>query len=256
MNPVTRSLHCRGRLLAGGRLPAICVPLLGTESEQVLREAQAAVAQGADLLEWRADFFASLGDCSAVTDLLSQLRKSLPEIPLLFTIRSATQGGESIALSRRECVEIQQSVIDSQLVDFVDFELVMPIEDSDRLVERCRARAVQVIFSQHDFSSTPDGAVIEGFFRAAQVRGGDVGKVAVMPQRSTDVLTLLSATLRAAGTLEIPLISMAMGSLGLVSRVFGPDFGSAVTFAALGRASAPGQVSIDRLRAVLESVKD
>lgn len=49
-----------------------------------------------------------------------------------------------------------------------------------------------------------------------------------------------------------PLITMSMGSLGVVSRVSGATFGSAATFGAAKKASAPGQVSVDELRSILE----
>ena len=49
-----------------------------------------------------------------------------------------------------------------------------------------------------------------------------------------------------------PVISMAMGSLGSISRIAGENFGSAVTFATVGAASAPGQFPIQELRTMME----
>ena len=50
--------------------------------------------------------------------------------------------------------------------------------------------------------------------------GADLPKLAVMPRCPGDVLALLSATLRASAQIG-PVITMAMGSLGKVSRVCG-----------------------------------
>ena len=72
-----------------------------------------------------------------------------------------------------------------------------------------------------------------------------------MPKDLDDVLTLLATTRAASKTLHIPLISMAMGPLGAVTRLVGGVFGSSLTFAVGAAASAPGQVPIDDLRAVL-----
>lgn len=44
---------------------------------------------------------------------------------------------------------------------------------------------------------------------------------------------------------------MSMGDYGKVSRVAGKSFGSAMTFGCLGKASAPGQINVDDLRAIL-----
>ena len=39
----------------GEGMPKICVPLTGKTAEEVLHQAEAAAASGADLVEWRAD---------------------------------------------------------------------------------------------------------------------------------------------------------------------------------------------------------
>jgi 3-dehydroquinate dehydratase-1 len=84
----------------------------------------------------------------------------------------------------------------------------------------------------------------------------DVAKVAVMPQTLEDVLTLLSATLEAKSRLSIPLITMSMGKYGMVSRMIGGVFGTALTFAVGAQASAPGQVPIEELRTVLQTIEN
>jgi 3-dehydroquinate dehydratase-1 len=81
--------------------------------------------------------------------------------------------------------------------------------------------------------------------------GADVAKVAVMPRNLDDVLTLLTATHEASKKLRIPLVSMSMGPLGSLTRLFGWAFGSALTFAVGASSSAPGQVPVEDLNTVL-----
>ena len=88
--------------------------------------------------------------------------------------------------------------------------------------------------------------------RRAEELGGDILKTAVMPQSSRDVLDLLSATEEVSRTSERPVVTMAMGELGIISRLSGELFGSAMTFGTVGYASAPGQIGIEPLREVLE----
>jgi 3-dehydroquinate dehydratase-1 len=83
-----------------------------------------------------------------------------------------------------------------------------------------------------------------------------VAKVAVMPREDEDVLALLTATAQASRSLTIPLISMSMGTRGALSRIFGHQFGSTVTFAAGLAPSAPGQWSLPVLRAALASLSE
>ena len=73
------------------------------------------------------------------------------------------------------------------------------------------------------------------------------------PKNPGDVLTLLSATWEMKEKYaRQPLITMSMGGAGLVSRLAGEVFGSALTFGSAGVASAPGQIDADRLRSALE----
>ena len=69
------------------------------------------------------------------------------------------------------------------------------------------------------------------------------------------MLALLAATWRASQALTIPLISMSMGGIGSLSRMIGWVYGSAATFAVGKSSSAPGQVAIDELRAVLATTR-
>ena len=83
--------------------------------------------------------------------------------------------------------------------------------------------------------------------------GADLPKIAVMPQCRKDVLTLLAATEEMAGTYaDRPIITMSMAKDGVISRICGEVFGSALTFGTAGKASAPGQIEVERLREVLE----
>ena len=44
---------------------------------------------------------------------------------------------------------------------------------------------------------------------------------------------------------------MAMGEIGVVSRVVGKTFGSAITFGCAAKASAPGQIAARDLKEIL-----
>ena len=52
--------------------------------------------------------------------------------------------------------------------------------------------------------------------------------------------------------LEAPLIAIAMGPLGVITRIGGAFMGSCLTFGTAGQASAPGQIDTLKLRAALE----
>ena len=83
----------------------------------------------------------------------------------------------------------------------------------------------------------------------------DLPKIAVMPTCRQDVLTLLSATLEMAETYaDRPIITMSMSGTGVISRLTGEFFGSALTFGAATKASAPGQIPVSELETVLSVI--
>ena len=84
-----------------------------------------------------------------------------------------------------------------------------------------------------------------------EAAGADAAKLAVMPRDDGDALRLLAACRAATGgRLAIPVVAIAMGPLGVVTRVIGHGAGSALTFAAAatGQGSAPGQLTVEQLR--------
>ena len=85
--------------------------------------------------------------------------------------------------------------------------------------------------------------------------GADIPKIAVMPKSARDVLNLLSATVtyRERGGMK-PIITMSMDGIGGITRLSGEIFGSAVTFAAVGECSAPGQYMLSDVKQFLEMI--
>jgi len=73
-----------------------------------------------------------------------------------------------------------------------------------------------------------------------------------MPKDAGDVLTLLEAThIMKEKYADRPIITMSMAGAGVISRLSGEIFGSALTFGAAHKPSAPGQVAVAELRQTL-----
>lgn len=246
-----QAIELRGQPLAGGRLPAICAPLVGRTRAGLLAEVEIVAAKRPDLLEWRVDFFEGIADSAEVVELAANIKRIANGIPLLFTRRSSKEGGEKIALSEPQVVALYRMVCESGLVDMVDFEMGNHADHVREVRAMSHAAGVQLILSFHDFQRTPAVDVLNGRFALAAELGADVAKVAVMPQGMEDVLTLLTATLQSSGRLGIPVVSMAMAGWGSVTRLCGWTFGSAMTFAVGQHSSAPGQLPIEDLAAGL-----
>jgi 3-dehydroquinate dehydratase-1 len=243
-----------GKPLAKGAVPAVCAPLVSRDRAALLAEALAVAAKGPDLLEWRVDFYEGIANTDQVVALTREIREATG-LPLLFTRRSAREGGQPIALAETAVVDLYLAVCARGQVALADFEMDSDAGHLAAVRDAARANGVGLVLSFHDFHRTPDAQTLVQRFATAHRLGADVAKVAVMPQGQDDVLALLGATWQSSQALPIPLISMAMGALGAVTRLCGGAFGSALTFGMGQGASAPGQLPIADLRAGLDILR-
>ncbi len=247
MNAVT----VRGCTIGTG-MPKICVPIVAKNTEEICVQARTLSGRSFDVVEWRADWFDGVFDLDVVRQAACLLRETLGEaVPLLFTFRTKQEGGEK-AISTGEYIALNRLVASEHLADLIDAELMTGDDAVREMVSDAHRANVPVILSNHDFHQTPAKEELLSRLRHAETLGGDILKIAVMPQTRQDVLTLLSATEEMSRSTQCPLITMSMGRLGVVSRLCGETFGCALTFGAVGQTSAPGQMDTESLRGVLE----
>lgn len=241
--------------IANGRLPAIITPLVGRNRTQLLGELDKILPKKPDLLEWRIDFFDAIADAQSVIAMALEIRSRAVGLPLLLTRRSIREGGEPIPLDEEGVVCLLEKVCKAKAADLVDFEMNNDVAHIERVRAASRAQKIELVLSYHNFQMTPDQQTLMQRFLQAEALGADVAKVAVMPQKLEDVLVLLSATLQASQQLGIPVVSMSMAGHGVLTRLFGWVFGSAMSFAVGADISAPGQVPVEEVNAVLEVLR-
>lgn len=252
---MSKEIRLRGKSYPRSQWPLVCAPLVAQTPTELLKEADALVKKQPDLVEWRIDFLSELGDFDAMTLLLQQLRSIIGDIPLLLTRRSEREGGEAILLDEAAVLALYLQLLDTQLVDAVDYEVALPEANWAILADACKRNNALLIGSYHNFDETPDQQIILDKLLLAQRLGADIAKTAVMPVSQADVLRLMTATDLADKQLSIPVITMSMAELGLSTRLIGSQFGSCVTFAVAGKISAPGQLPIEDVRAVTSVLK-
>lgn len=246
-----KPIELNGQPIAGGKFPLICTPLVGRTLDKLMAELAVVLPKKPDVLEWRVDFFEQIGDTAGVIAAASAIKSKAGETPLLFTRRSTIEGGEKIALSETQVIAMYAAVCESKAIDLIDYEMANDAANIVRVRDAAKANDIKLVLSFHNFSYTPGLETLAAKFLTADQLGADVAKVAVMPRDLDDVLTLLTATREASKKLRIPLISMSMGPYGALTRMVGGVFGSSLTFAVGASSSAPGQVPIEDLNAVL-----
>ncbi|MDE6851013.1 MAG: type I 3-dehydroquinate dehydratase [Lachnospiraceae bacterium] len=271
----------------GQGMPKICIPIVEQTQADIVAAAGELRHSVADLVEWRADYYEDLRCQDQLQETVCQLGQALGEKELLFTIRTQDEGGEqqitfadyaSILVAVAELPEIQyvdvemfsgmrrqsqedweqaenysqmweQAENHSQVWEYEDHEAYVPVKGLLRQLHH----KVTIIGSYHDFEKTPSVEEITKRLVLMRRLGADIPKMAVMPQKQEDVLALMTAGWEAKKLLDpVPVITMSMGGMGLISRVAGESFGSAVTFGCVGKPSAPGQIEAEQLQQVLK----
>lgn len=238
-------------IVIGEGVPKICVPIVGVTKKDIIAEAQTFDAIPVDVVEWRVDWFEHVFETEAVLDVLKDLREALGDTALLMTFRTSKEGGEK-AIDADAYAELNIAAAKSGYVDMVDVEVFTGDEIVSRIITEAHAAGVKVVASNHDFDKTPEKDDIVSRLRKMQEMDADIPKIAVMPQNEKDVLTLLAATEEMYSTYaDRPIITMSMAGTGVISRLCGEVFGSALTFGAAKKASAPGQMGVNDLHTVL-----
>lgn len=250
---MTKPIRIKG-LEIGSGLPKVCVPLTKMSQEALFEEAKAAGAANPDLVEWRGDFYEELLVKEKLEETLKGISEILGNVPLLFTVRTAAEGGRADLLAE-EYEQVNLNAAESGYADLVDVEVFSV--GTAALIEKLQKTGVKVIASSHDFEKTDDRETLLKRFQEMDTTGADILKMAVMPKEFDDVAAIMQVTSEMVNQhTEKPVISMSMGSVGAISRIAGENFGSAVTFATVGAASAPGQFPIMELRAMMQTLHE
>ena len=243
-------------VVLGEGMPKICVPIVGVTKEEIIEQAKSLKNITVDIVEWRVDWFEGVFEIEKVKDVLGDLREELKDIPLLFTFRTSKEGGEK-SIEKRDYVNLNKEIASTGLIDLVDVEAFTGDAEVKEVIEFSHSVNVKVVASNHDFDKTPSKGDIVSRLRKMQDLGADVPKIAVMPKCKLDVLELLEATVIMNEQYATrPIITMSMAGQGVISRLCGEVFGSCLTFGAVNKASAPGQINVEELDKVLKIINN
>ncbi|GAB2266264.1 hypothetical protein Dimus_001283 [Dionaea muscipula] len=226
---------------AGGQMKKqptlICAPILADTVDQMLIDMGKAKILGADVVEIRLDYLKTF---DPRRDLSVLIGKS--PLPTLITNRPKWEGGQydGMESDRLEVLRLAMELG----ADYVDIEYQVADKFNGSILgkkpERCK-----VIVSSHNYQSTPPLEDLGDLVAKIQSTGADIVKIATTALDVTDVARIFQLTVHS----EVPVIGLAMGERGLISRILGPKFGGYLTFATLepGEVSAPGQSTIKDL---------
>jgi 3-dehydroquinate dehydratase I len=199
------------------------------DRELPLEQVAALADRGADLLEIRLDLFAP--DFGAAFGYIARIRESVA-LPLLGTVRP------------NEHTEPHRLELFQRLLPFVDaIDIELDSDSIEQIVEMGTGKTIVV--SEHDFERMPPLERLQSLTTQAVAAGAHIVKIAAMAHSAQDVARLLSFCRR----VEHPMVAIAMGQHGLLSRLVAPLFGSLFSYAFVSESVAPGQMGLDELAA-------
>ena len=205
----------------------ICVTIGRGRHSSLSEEWEAAAKAGTDLVELRID-------CLRRDPDLKRILKHRPT-PMVFTIRRGVDGGLWRGNEEKRLQLIREAI--ALGVDYVDLE-------QDIAGKIRRFGKTKRIVSYHNLKTTPTD--VQDVAEKSDELDPDIVKVA------TSALTLgdASRVLHLAVTGKFPTIPIAMGEIGVFSRILGAKFGSPFTYAGFNpeRVFAPGMPQLAVLK--------
>jgi len=219
-----------GKLTLNGT-PRVAVGFSDLVSDDIIQDIE---KFGLDVVELRVDQYSSFDPAYVVKQI-----QRFKDFPSIATIRSEQEGGGS-NLSDQQRLDLFREVI--AYVDAIDIELSSRAILKD-VVKIAHNHKKLIMISYHDFDKTPAKDTLENVLNESFTLGADIVKIATLALSRNDVQLLADFTLHNKGK---NIITIAMGSEGTLSRVFFPSLGSLLTYASLGKATAPGQLDYHR----------
>ena len=197
----------------------ICVSLTPRRVEEIFFTD----IDGADCVEARLDY---LEDPEEST----RTRWDCLKVPMIATCRGRDRGGMFDGSIDDELRILDRAVDNGARFVDVDYRFARPFDGAE------------VIGSFHTFEETPRD--LERLMEAVCQSPVSVAKVATMVRSWGDNRRLLELL---GKTWPMPVVVVGMGEMGQLTRIVGPLRGSALTYTRSGRASAPGQLSLEEV---------
>lgn len=250
-----KTITIKGCTIGEGPSKAI-ISVMGKDLAECLDVIEEGKKAGVQMFEWRGDFNDSRHDPAAMVEQGRAIAEALPEHPLLFTFRSTSQGGQD-SFSADEYVALNKALIEAEILDIVDIETWIGDEKMLELIDDAHAHGVKAMPSYHNFRGTPSVEWMVQLMEHMWDLGCDIAKCATMATDFAGALRLMAATDEVARLYANgPLLTMAMGREGSITRLAGEYYGNDITFCALRASSAPGQVQVVQARRIMEDLHE
>lgn len=215
-----------------------CVSIGAFSVATLVREAKKALHRS-DYAELRLDFLRS----SSIPDCLNAMKPHLGRC--ICTLRPRSEGGRfSGTESERISVLKLIAEYNPYLLD-VEYNTLRKNTDLCRYLRRSNT---PILVSWHDFSKTPKEHELRSMAKKMATFSKNI-KIVTTARTIEDTLRVLSLYKRPR---KENMVAFAMGDYGRMSRILCTRLGSPFTYVSLGKPVAPGQFSLDEMKAIFQ----
>lgn len=222
------------------KMPSICLSLSVSDFGELEDEIKR-YRDDCQMVEWCVDGFLDAEKLSKeeYIELLGRVKKICQGKKLIVDYK-----GDEVLSNRF----LRWSMGKADMVD-IDWENTQ----LERLIREAKRRKTKVILSCHNFNEMPSKDEIAETYLKMEKKGADILKIACMANNETDTYSILEG---AASYSQLkghkPIVAIAMGEEGQVSRICAGDFGSVISYACGRTQTAPGQFSAKELKKYMD----
>jgi 3-dehydroquinate dehydratase-1 len=217
-------------------------------SEDLLRtvhKIDEALTKGVDIIECRFDYLNSFENLDRYLDILSRYKDKC-----IYTIRPRNEGGQFSNDPKKRAEIITKFIQRNPL--FVDVEYKL-ISSNDFVADLVENENTPILISWQDFSHTPRFDDLLEQVKKMRIYSPYI-KIVTTATAIDDSIKILEIYQKV--DTHINLVAFAMGEMGILSRVLCTVVGNApFTYASVGAALAPGQLSIDQMKSIYDLFK-
>ena len=214
----------------------LCVPIQAKTKQELKRKIASAVP-GADAVEIWVDHLQP--EISAF-----EIRK-MTRKPLIIVNKSKREKGKWKGTEAERIKRLMEFAHEG--ADYIDVDISTTAELIRKLIRN--KKKSKIIISYHNFNQTPSERVLWDIIKKTVHIGADIVKIATFANKPEDNITILNI-LAEAKKRRLKVAAMCMGKHGKISRLYGSQLGSKLTYVALNsqQKTAPGQLTLDEYK--------
>jgi len=250
-------------------LPLICITLEGNNVEEILKQAELATAEGADLIEVRFDnMYVEPVEVTAknangidetsvelvprpidsvnVSESIEKLKKGI-EMPVIFTCRNRNEGGLFPDDEDARLSILEQAIASG--ASWIDLEYSISPKKRKKLFAAAKKSGATIVASIHDIESTVTTKEMIELVESSDEMG-DIIKLCYQTRHHDDALSIFEAAWKMkAGKHKYALMGLGIG--GDWSRMHAPLLNQALVFTTLKKGFSladKGLINVQDLR--------